>query len=149
MRMELSRKGKFSAIMAAPANPGRCGAADNKDFGYEVKIELPSNQLDKDDFILDHNLIAKYFADTFGKEPWILSCEMIAARTLVHFYNQLEDRGVLRVEVNIIAADVNHKALWDTTKDDVPEMPEVQSQFANIGANWAKAEEEKEPVEVG
>lgn len=137
MLMELSKKGKFTVLAAAASNPGRCGAADTREYNYEVKVALPSSQLDKDDFVMDHNNIQKFFDDTFNKEPWILSCEMIACRTVMHFFGELEKRNVQLIDVNIIAATVNHRCTWDGNIEARPRMPVIQSLAANIGERWS------------
>lgn len=139
MLMTLNKKGKFTLVAAAQSNPGRCGNETNRNYEYELAVSVPAEYLDANDFVFDHLLIQKYFDDTFGKEPWILSCELIVLRTIVHFYEQLKGRLVNRIDVNIIADGVNHRGLWEASIDTAPKIPAVKSPFANVGNSWLAA----------
>lgn len=136
MLMELSKIGKFKLVQAAASNPGRCGAENNRDFAYELRVAVLSDWLDTEDFVFDHLLIQKYFDETYAKEPWVLSCELIGARTVYHFWQQLRGRKVMSIECNIIADGVNHRCLWDAEKEAQPIMPLIKSAAANVGNNW-------------
>lgn len=136
MLMELAKKGTFKLVAAAQSNPGRCGSAQNRDYTYELKIALPSANLDKDDFVFDHLVIQRYFDQTFGQEPWILSCELMAARVVVDFYNALQSRNVQSIEINIVADNVNHRAVWRREQEARPPIPPIRSSFANVANNW-------------
>lgn len=108
LTLRLEREGSF-AYNPSASDAGRCGTPKNLVLHYRVLLEVASDGLDRNGFIIDNNLVHDYFRH-YESETRFWSCEEIAMRACEHFAYRLH--RPTKIEVSISG---NPNAAWLTS----------------------------------
>lgn len=111
--IKLTNKGSFNFLHNNNSKHKKCGFNDKSVYNYEVEIKvLPT------DYILDVDLIDKYFTQTFGNNPkeMCMSCEEVALKALEDINNLCKKKDIMYLRVYISAtAYSSFEAEFDAT----------------------------------
>lgn len=102
---------RFSRVTASKSSANQCKAVGFKDYDVQVAITCPSQNLDKNQQVIDHNKIHEAVQKFFNEE--MTSCEGLEVELAKRMYALVKKHGTFATDIYIkimpvAPADPNH-----------------------------------------
>jgi hypothetical protein len=102
---------RFGRVTASKSSKNQCKAVGYKEYDYQVSVTCPSQNLDKNEQVIDHNVIHAAVVKFFAEK--MTSCEGLEVGLAKAIYNLVKAHGTFATDLYIkimpvAPADPNH-----------------------------------------